>query len=712
MGIETSERAPATDDFADVSAFLHPGSVALIGASDQPGNLGGAAVRFFRKFGSPCAVYPVNRRRESVAGLPGYLSVAELPLRPELAILAVPASAVADAVRDCAAVGIRAGIVWAGGFVEGDADGAARQQELIAVCRETGFAALGPNCLGIIETHTPIPASFASMMLSFDRLLPGNISMISQSGGLATIAHALAQQQGYGFRYTISTGNEAVLGVADFLRALADDPVTKVIALYLEGVRDGEKIRRALKAARDAGKPVIVLKAGATAASAIAAAAHTGALAGERRVWDAVLRECAAIRVDSLEELLDLALELSGTDLSKLPSNRGVAAITFGGGSGVLSADQCDEAGLAVPSLSIETRQALKGIVPPLASTRNPVDLTPQTYLDPKWLKSFPQALNVIAADPAVGAVFFQAGPMSRGDAELAETIVAFRARCPKPTLAAWPLAIDAARDAFRAGSMHVFPEYSRGVRTIGRLAAYFEDLASARERPAPAAFDWSAFVPAPEQGEVVTEDRCHRLLAHAGIDVAPGRLARTEDEAVQIANEVGMPTVMKGISRQVTHRAAAGLLALSLRTEAEIREAWASITQRARSRSVALDGVYVQRMAPDGVELLLSAHRDPNFGVMVSIGAGGVMTELIDDVALASAPMDEIAAARVLNRLRIIRRARGVTADQALARCVARFAALAASAPWRRFVLELNPVKWAANEAVAVDGLLIISEP
>ena len=189
----------------------------------------------------------------------------------------------------------RAGVVWAGGFIEGDADGAARQQELIAVCRQTGFAVLGPNCLGVIETHTPVPASFASMMLSFDRLLPGNISMISQSGGLATIAHALAQQQGYGFRYTISTGNEAVLGVADFLRALADDPVTKVIALYLEGVRDGEKIRRALKAARDAGKPVIALKAGATAASAIAAAAHTGALAGERRVWDAVLRECAAI---------------------------------------------------------------------------------------------------------------------------------------------------------------------------------------------------------------------------------------------------------------------------------------------------------------------------------------------------------------------------------------------------------------------------------
>ncbi len=712
MGIEASERLAPANDFADVSAFLHPRSVAVIGASDQPGNVGGAAVRFFRKFGSPCAVYPINRRRESVAGLPGYLSLSELPSLPDLAIFAVPASAVSGAVRDCAAAGIRAGIVWAGGFIEGDADGAARQEELIAVCRETGFAILGPNCLGVIETHTPITASFASMMLSFDRFLPGNISIISHSGGLATIAHALAQQQGYGFRYTVSTGNEAILGAADFLKALVDDPLTKVIALYLEGVRDGQKLRRALTAARDVRKPVIVLKAGATGPSAIAAAAHTGALAGERRVWDAVLRECAAIRVDSLEELLDVALQFSGADLSKLPSSPGVAAITFGGGSGVLSADQCDRAGLAVPSLSVETREALKEIVPPLATTRNPVDLTPQTYLDPKWLKSFPQVLDVIASDPGIGTIFFQAGPMSRGDAELAETIVAFRARCPKPALAAWPLAIDAARDTFRAGSMHLFPEYSRGVRTIGRLAAYVEDLASVGERAAPAIFDWSAFVPAPEPGEVVTEDRCHRLLADAGMSVAPGRLAHTEDEAVQIADEVGMPAAMKGISRQVTHRAAAGLLTLSLRTEADIRDAWGRIMARAQSRSVTLDGVYVQKMAPDGDELLLSAHRDPNFGVMVSIGAGGVMTELIDDAILMSAPISAIAAARALNRLRVVRRAGGVTADQALSRCVARFAQLAASAPWRRFVIELNPIKWTANDAVAVDGLLIISEP
>ena len=245
----------------------------------------------------------------------------------------------------------------------------------------------------------------------------------------------------------------------------------------------------------------------------------------------------------------------------------------------------------------------------------------------------------------------------------------------------------------------------------MGRLAAYAEDLAAPREAPPPATFDWAAVLPAVRMGEVVTEDRCHDLLARAGIPVAPGFLARSESEAVRIAQQIGMPVAMKAISPQVTHRNAAGLVALSLGSEAEVRNAWTRIEARAASKSVALDGVYVQKMEPGGIELLLSAFRDPSFGVMISIGAGGVMTELIDDVTLAPAPLGEAAAVQALNRLAIVRRAGGA-GPGALPRCVADFSALAASAPWRRFVLELNPVKWAAERVVAVDGLLVITEP
>jgi acyl-CoA synthetase (NDP forming) len=711
MSAGTAERgASAPEDFADVSRLLAPRSVAIIGASDQPGNVGGAAVRFFRKFASPCTVWPVNRGRDTVAGLPCYKSVADLPAPTDLAILAVPASAVVQVVRECVAAGICAGIAWAGGFQEGGASGVALQNELDALCRDTGFALLGPNCIGIIDTHAPVTASFASMMLALDKFLPGNISMVSQSGGLATMGQAMAQLEGYGFRYMISTGNEAVLGVADFIHALATDDATKVIATYLEGVRNGAKFRRALLDARDAGKPVIVLKAGATAASAAAAAAHTGALAGERRVWDAVLRDCAAIQVESLEELLDVAMQLSGADLGKLPRSRGVAAITFGGGSGVLSADQCDRVGLAVPALATATRAALDGLVPPLASTRNPVDLTPQAYQDPQWLGCFPQALDAIAADPGVGMIFFQLGPMARGDLEMARMVATFRDRCAKPVIAAWPLAIAAARASLHADGVHIFPEYSRAVRTMGRVADYAAALTAPRDIVPALTLNWSAHVANPRAGTVISEHECHAILTRAGLPVADGRLVVSEDEAVNAAHGVGFPVVMKAISAQVTHRAAAGLLALGQRSEAEVRSAWRSLQARAAAVPAALDGILVQHMVQAGAELLVSAFRDPDFGVMLSLGAGGTLTELLDDIVLVPAPASPATVAHALRRLRVMRKA--TDRLDHLLDFASRFSALAAGAPWQRFVLEVNPVKWTAEEARAIDGLLIIEEP
>jgi acyl-CoA synthetase (NDP forming) len=698
------------EEFVDVSGLLAPRTVAVIGASDQPGNLGGAAVRFFRKFASPCTVWPVNPGRETVAGLPCYPNVLALPERVDLAILGVSATAMLNCVRECVAAGIRAGIAWAGGFVEGGAQGMARQAELAMLCQETGFALLGPNCIGIIDTHTPVTASFASMMLNFDAFLPGNISMVSQSGGLATMGQAMAQQQGYGFRYMISTGNEAVLGVADFINALAADPQTKVIATYLEGVRSGVKFRRALVAARDAGKPVIVLKAGATQASAAAAIAHTGALAGEGRVWDAVLRDCAAIQVESLEELLDVAMQLSGADLNKLPRSRGVAAVTFGGGSGVLSADQCDRVGLFVPALAAETRTALSDLVPPLASTRNPVDLTPQAYQNPQWFERFPQALDTIAADPAIGSVFFQLGPMARGDLEMARMVAAFRSRCSQLVIAAWPLVVEEARASLHADRVHIFPEYSRAVRTLGRLASYAEALDAPNESAPAAMFNWSAQLPNVRAGTVISEHECHAILVRAGLPVADSRLATTEDTAVDAAHTIGFPVVMKGISAQVTHRAAAGLLALRLQSEDDVRQSWRDLQNRSASLAVVLDGILVQHMMQAGAELLISAFRDAHFGVMLSVGAGGTLTELLDDVVLVPAPLTRTAAEGALRRLRVMRKA-GDRLD-ALLDFVCRFSAVAAAAPWQRFVLEVNPVKWTKDEVRAVDGLLIIERP
>jgi acetyltransferase len=706
------------ESFADVSGLLEPRSIAVIGASDQPGNLGGTAVRYLQKFKYPGPVWPVNPRRQTVAGLPCFPRPATLPGPADLAILAISAEAIVDMVGECAGAGIRHGIVWAGGFAEAGGGGLERQRALVEACRRTGFLLCGPNCIGIVNTRLPMTATFASSLLEMDELLPGCISIVSQSGGMATVIQALAQRAGFGFRYVVSTGNEAVLTSADFIHALARDPETRVIAAYLEGVDGGPKLLAALDAARAARKPVIVLKGGATAASARAAVAHTGALAGEDRVWSAVLREHAVIRVHSQEELLDAAMFLSGTDPERLPAGRGVAAVTFGGGTGVLSADQCVRHGLETPPLAPATRERLAPLVTPLASVTNPIDLTPDTYNRPEWLARFPEALDAIAADPGVHTVFLQCGAMAHRAPEMMDNIVGLRARSERAVCIAWPLAPPSVLERLPREGVYPFPEIARAVRAIAHAAEYRAALARGRQRPAGDALpvDWDAFVPPPvPAGTVVPEPRCHAILAAAGLPAAPGGLAGSAARAVDLAGALGYPVALKGVAAAVAHRAASGLLALGLRSDAEVREAWDRLQARAAALGTALDGIYVQRMVAGGLEVLVSAFRDDVFGVMVSCGAGGNLTEVIDDVVLERAPLDEAAARDMLERLRVVRRGGRLApgADLgAAAAFVARFSRLAVTAPWRRFVLEVNPIRVGAAGAVAVDGLLVVEAP
>jgi acyl-CoA synthetase (NDP forming) len=460
-----------------------------------------------------------------------------------------------------------------------------------------------------------------------------------------------------------------------------------------------------------------MLKGGSTVASARAALAHTGALAGEERVWDAVLREHAVIRVHSQEELLDVALALSGADLARLPAGAGVATITYGGGSGVLAADQCARVGLHTPPLEAGTRERLKPLVPPIASVANPIDLTPEVYNQPIWLERLPQALDVIAADPGLDALLFQGGPMGQHLDEMIEAIRGLHARAGKTVCVSWPFAPSEVRARLPEAGMPVFPEHARAIRAIAHLARYRSALEQPRRGEAPlrSGFDWAAYVADPAPGTVIGEPICHRILAAAGLPVPAGQIAAGMDEALAAARRLGFPVALKGIAASVTHRATAGLLALDLRFEADVQDAYRRLALRAQQLRIALEGVYVQEMAKGGLELLVSAFIDPQFGVIVSCGAGGTLAEVLDDVVLARAPVDEARARQMLERLRIVRHAARLAPEartETAAAFVAAFAQLAASAPWRRFVLEVNPIRWGRDGVVAVDGLLVVDEP
>ena len=700
--------------FGKLTPLLAPRAVAVVGASDKEGSLGGIATGYLARFGFAGPVWPVNPGRDTVAALRCFPSLRELPGVPDLAVIAVPAESVLDVVRDCVDAGVPSGIAWAGGFAEIGGNGVARQRELAAFCRERGFLLCGPNCVGVLNTGNGLTASFTTMLRDKTALIPGVVSMVSQSGGISVMAHARAEEFGLGFRVTASCGNEAALGLADFVRALTDDDGTRVIAVYAEGLSDPDAFVEALSLARERGKPVVVLKGGMAEASSRAALAHTGRLAGSDRTFDAICRELAVIRVHSSEELLDVCLQLGSLDKEQLPAGPRVLVSSFGGGSGVVCTDQCERAGLSVPLLAESTQAELRALVTPLSSVANPIDLTPGMMTVAKHRANVPAALARLADAPGVDAWLFLSAGFDRLAPELVTIYDATRRRARKPMFLTWQAMPDGIAESLAAHGIYVFPEHARAVRALRHLVTYTSALRHRIRRIAPPAlpFAWHEHVNTASQPEVVPEHRVAAILADAGLAIAAGRSAKAPGDAGRIAREVGFPVAMKALSPAITHRAAVGLVALDVTSEDAALAVERRFHARAAELGVALDGVWVQHMFEGDRELLVTAFRDREFGVIVGCGIGGGATELVDDIVFARAPIDADGALDLIAELRTLQRMPAWLAPrqrELAADFLARFAALAASAPWNRFTLEINPLKLGAASAAAVDGLLVI---
>jgi acyl-CoA synthetase (NDP forming) len=355
--------------------------------------------------------------------------------------------------------------------------------------------------------------------------------------------------------------------------------------------------------------------------------------------------------------------------------------------------------------LSAEGAERLRPLLVSVASAANPLDLTPTTAFRAEALAQLPQALDIIGAEPEIHSLLFIVGSLASKASEISDVICGLSRRSAKPVGVCWPSPPRGVPARLAEHGIYAFLEAARAIGSIARLAAH----GAAARRPARAAevglaaFDWPAFVG--NSDTVFQEPQCHRILKAAGLAVAAGELAKEEANALRITESIGLPVVLKGISPQVTHRAKAGLLAVDLRSQDEVRGAFRRLTARALALSIRMEGIYVQKMQQGGTELLVSAFRDPSFGTMVSCGAGGVLAELIDDVVTERAPVSEALAGYMLERLRI---RGGLPTDHASA-FIARFSELASTAPWSRFILEVNPVLWTREAAVAVDGLLIV---
>lgn len=636
----------------DLNAMFQPRSIALIGASSNLTKLSGRPLRFLKEYGYAGKIYPINPNNEEIAGLKCYPNVTAVPDEIDLAMVALPAAAASEAIRECAAKGVKAAIVFSAGFSEMGPEGARLQEELRRAAFEGGIPVNGPNCVGLVGVRSKAVATFSGTM-ERGSLLEGPVSFVAQSGALSAYMLAAAQDAGVGFDYWVSTGNEAVLGFADYVSYFVKQESTRTIIAYMEDARDGEAFKDCALEALEAGKPLIILKVGTSEAGSKAATSHTGALAGSDRVYDAVFEQLGVIRVPDVEDLYDLANICSARHWPKGPAT---AMMTISGGAGILMCDRCEEVGLQVAELTPETVEALRQILPRFASAVNPVDLTAELIATPDLLR---RSMEVVLADPKVDSLAIFLGMQWHTGTKLAGDIAAMAATTEKTVLVNWIAPPVEALPILRANNIPVFSDPGRGIRALGALVRYVQRRERYRARktggkkiereaaPEQQRLEKAKQViqQARQQGrKALTEEQAKAILELYGIPVPKRQRAHHAAEAARVAQEIGFPVVMKIASAEITHKTEAGGVRLGIQDTGEASRAYQEILANAKAYNAAatLEGVLVEEMIQDGVQIIVGFKQDSRFGPMVTFGLGGIFVELIRDISLRMAPLDE----------------------------------------------------------------------
>lgn len=694
-----------------LDALMRPRSIAIIGASQDATKIGGRPVDLLRRYGYAGHIYPVNPKASTVQGLQAYASLDEVPEAPDLAIIAVDAEKTPEAVEQCAARGVRSVVVFSSGFAELGEKGRAMQERLHVAARGSGMRLLGPNCLGAVSIADKCIATF-SIVLEHSLPAAGSLGIVSQSGNLGSFTMRLASDRGVGVSHFITTGNECDIDIADGIAWLARDPATKVILCCLETCRDAGRLISALTEARDAGKPVIALKIGTSAAGQAAAASHTGAMAGSDAVFDALLARSGAVRVRSIEELIDLGHAASILLPDRLPAGSRLALLTASGGFGILLADSAQSVGLSLPELSEATQRTILELVP-FASARNPVDATAQMSSRPDLLEKI---LSAVVADCRCDAVVLPLPfslYMPRLRSVYMEALRNIRGQYPdRPVI----LCVDGPEDALvelHAMGYPTVASFDGCCATVAALAR----LQAATKRPK------DEISPAVEPAAPPSADAfrhelgAKRALADAGIPMLAERLVCSADDAAHAATEAGFPVVLKIASPDLPHKTEVGGVAVGLGSGAEVRQAFASMLERvaAKAPHAAIDGVIVAPMAKGIAELILGSRTDPVFGPVVMVGLGGIFAEVLQDTAVQMAPVSEAQAMAMLKSLKafaVLNGARGrPRADlEAAARAIVALSRFAVAQAETISEIDINPLMLRAEGegAVALDALLI----
>lgn len=620
-----------------LTPFFSPRGIALVGASTDPSKLGYGLARNLVQCNYQGVIHFVNPKGGSLLGHPMYASVVDLPDPVDLAIVLIPATGVVGVLKDCATRGIHAVVVASGGFRETGAQGAELEANLMKTADQYGIRMIGPNCIGLLDTHLPLDATF----LPPPGPPPGDVAFISHSGAICAAVIDWARGQGFGLSRLVSLGNQADVNETDVLAPVAEDHFTRVLTLYLEGVSDGLRfVHEAHQVTRQ--KPVVALKVGRFPAGQRAAASHTGALAGQENAFNAAFRRAGVIRADTTEELFDWARALAWCPL---PKGRAIAILTSAGGPGVTAADALEMNGMSLAVLSPQTRTRLGRLLPPAASLHNPVDM-----LASATPEQFAACLQALLDDPGVdGVMVVTPPPPMHTTGAVAKTMIPVINNSTKPVTIALmgERLIQEAVEHFRAARVpeYRFPE--RAASALAVLAQRAEYLQRDRDsQPLTVAVDKAsvaAMLNAHKQSPgFLDPSEISQILQAYQLPSVPLRLASTPEQAVQFASEMGFPVVLKIASSEISHKSDVGGVILNLVDPEAVTIGYETIINNARSAypQAHIDGVLVQRMIPAGQEVILGAIQDAQFGPLVMFGSGGVEVEGLKDVAFALAPL------------------------------------------------------------------------
>jgi acetate---CoA ligase (ADP-forming) len=698
-----------------LDSLLRAESVVVIGASDDPEKVGGRALLFLLRHGYAGPISAVNPNRKEIQGIPVAASIRDIPENIDLALICLPAAACPNALDECGERGVKAAVVFSGGFSEVGAEGEELEKRLVAIARKWDITLCGPNTVGFVNLGKNLPATFAAPLADLPATQDGTISFIAQSGAFGTFLYSWAMGRQLPLRQFVSIGNAPLLGISEITADLIADEKVRALGVHMEGIKDGHRLVPILREALHASKPICILKTGHTDVGQRAVTTHTGALAGADEVYAGAFDQTGAVRVQDALQMLDF-LDLAN-QMRAVPAGSRVGLVSTSGGVGVWAADILAEMGASLPEFSDCTTSRLAKTLPAFGSSRNPIDMTGQILSHPQMVG---ECLAAVLADPGIDVALLIFAYQHLNGSRIAADIIAAAQASAKPTVIVWMFA---QREHFSSLQQAGLPVFEDPSRTVPALARYLRwgaahtvsghaDVVPKDElvEPLPRPRDLDA-------SGVVSEADAKSMLADFGIAAPPGGAAASRAEAERIAAHAGYPVVLKGLLPGAIHKSTLGLVVLDVRSAAQLRREFDAL----RARMAALGGpasgapVLVEAYTPAANEFILGARTDPSFGKVIMLGSGGTAAEAIRDVRVRTLPLSPHDIASLIRDTRAGQYLAAHGSDElvpALADAIGAFQRLvAATAEWAESI-EINPLAFRRDGRglIALDAVILAS--